>query len=188
MHANINSDNSCHNLRSRSTHAPHSSRPAVSRITSLGGTNMVTLTRNRSRTCISALAVVVSLSSMKNMTNGLVVNLASTTTVATAHSQQQRACLESTFAPRTSTPRKTPVSFHQALGQREDSGAREKRRYRRHRGVACMVAYNPNDELRAIVQRKQHEVKSLLAAHTATDDRLQARRTDRTDRRCRSLS
>lgn len=38
-----------------------------------------------------------------------------------------------------------------------------------------MVAYNPNDELRAIVQRKQHEVKALLAAHTATDDRLQAR-------------
>ena len=37
-----------------------------------------------------------------------------------------------------------------------------------------MAAYNPNDELRAIVQRKQHETKQLLAAHTATDDRLQA--------------
>lgn len=35
------------------------------------------------------------------------------------------------------------------------------------------IAYNPNDELRAIVQRKQHETKSLLAAHTASDDRLQ---------------
>lgn len=35
------------------------------------------------------------------------------------------------------------------------------------------ITYNPNDELRAIVQRKQHEVKSLLAAHTESDDRLQ---------------
>lgn len=37
------------------------------------------------------------------------------------------------------------------------------------------VAYNPNDELRAIVQRKQHEVKSLLAAHSSKDDPLQVR-------------
>lgn len=35
------------------------------------------------------------------------------------------------------------------------------------------IAYNPNDELRAIVQRKQHEIKSLLAAHSATHDPLQ---------------
>ena len=35
------------------------------------------------------------------------------------------------------------------------------------------IAYNPNDELRAIVQRKQHEVKSFLAAHAAKDDPLQ---------------
>ena len=39
--------------------------------------------------------------------------------------------------------------------------------------ITRMVVYNPNDELRAIVQRKQLEVKSLLAAHTAADDRLQ---------------
>eukprot|EP00903_Cladosiphon_okamuranus_P011971 g11243.t1 len=39
------------------------------------------------------------------------------------------------------------------------------------------IAYNPNDELRAIVQRKQHEVKSLLAAHSAKDDPLQMRLT-----------
>lgn len=35
------------------------------------------------------------------------------------------------------------------------------------------IAYNPNDELRAIVQRKQHEVKSLLTAHSSKDDPLQ---------------
>eukprot|EP00904_Undaria_pinnatifida_P007686 jgi/Undpi1/4047/HiC_scaffold_16.g07414.m1 len=45
---------------------------------------------------------------------------------------------------------------------------------RRGRRTMRMAAYNPNDELRAIVQRKQHETKQLLAAHTATDDRLQA--------------
>lgn len=37
-----------------------------------------------------------------------------------------------------------------------------------------MTVYNPNDELRAIVQRKQHEVKTLLAQHSASDDPLQA--------------
>lgn len=123
---------------------------------------------------------------MKNLTNGLVINFASTTTatattaVAYAHqlrhssgSSSSSACLDSTFAPRSSIAGKTPVSFHQARGQREENGARERRRSRSRRGEACMVAYNPNDELRAIVQRKQHEVKSLLAAHTATDDRLQ---------------
>eukprot|EP00752_Nemacystus_decipiens_P014650 g13047.t1 len=37
------------------------------------------------------------------------------------------------------------------------------------------IAYNPNDELRAIVQRKQHEISSLLAAHSSKDDPLQMR-------------
>ncbi|CAM9560897.1 unnamed protein product [Scytosiphon promiscuus] len=59
-------------------------------------------------------------------------------------------------------------------------GLRQPRRGRRRgRGssqtTTMGVTYNPNDELRAIVQRKQHEVKSLLAAHTASDDRLQMR-------------
>lgn len=36
-----------------------------------------------------------------------------------------------------------------------------------------MSAYNPNDELRAIVQRKQYEVKSLLAQHSDENDPLQ---------------
>lgn len=40
-------------------------------------------------------------------------------------------------------------------------------------GPTMGIAYNPNDELRAIVQRKQHEVKSLLAAHSSKDDPLQ---------------
>ncbi|CAM9448295.1 unnamed protein product, partial [Discosporangium mesarthrocarpum] len=37
-----------------------------------------------------------------------------------------------------------------------------------------MAAYNPNDELKAIVQRKQYEVKKLLDMHSASDDPLQA--------------
>lgn len=44
-----------------------------------------------------------------------------------------------------------------------------------------MTMYNPNDELRAIVQRKQLEVKNLLAAHTAADDRLQVNNHRKTD-------
>lgn len=36
-----------------------------------------------------------------------------------------------------------------------------------------MGVYNPNDELRAIVQRKQYEVQALLKQHVAEDDRLQ---------------
>lgn len=47
--------------------------------------------------------------------------------------------------------------------------------------ITRMVVYNPNDELRAIVQRKQLEVKSLLAAHTAADDRLQVNDRTKTD-------
>lgn len=35
------------------------------------------------------------------------------------------------------------------------------------------VAYNPNDELRAIVQRKQREIQSLVAAHADSNDPLQ---------------
>ena len=41
------------------------------------------------------------------------------------------------------------------------------------RTTTRMISYNPNDELRAIVQRKQLEVENLLATHTADDDRLQ---------------
>lgn len=47
--------------------------------------------------------------------------------------------------------------------------------------ITRMVVYNPNDELRAIVQRKQLEVKSLLAEHTAADDRLQVNTRTKTD-------
>ncbi|CAM9666966.1 unnamed protein product [Ascophyllum nodosum] len=43
------------------------------------------------------------------------------------------------------------------------------------RTTTRMISYNPNDELRAIVQRKQLEVENLLATHTADDDRLQMR-------------
>lgn len=43
------------------------------------------------------------------------------------------------------------------------------------------IAYNPNDELRAIVQRKQHEVKGLLAAHSETHDPLQVNSLQGTD-------
>lgn len=46
-------------------------------------------------------------------------------------------------------------------------------RRRRSYVVNMMGFYNPNDELRAIVQRKQHEIKAFLKQHTAEDDRLQ---------------
>lgn len=65
----------------------------------------------------------------------------------------------------------------QRLGELEHKVQWSGRR-RRNRGApttTSMAAYNPNDELRAIVQRKQFEIKGLLAAHTATDDRLQVR-------------
>lgn len=50
---------------------------------------------------------------------------------------------------------------------------RFRRRRRSDDVLSMMVAYNPNDELRAIVQRKQHEIKAFLKQHTAEDDRLQ---------------
>lgn len=54
--------------------------------------------------------------------------------------------------------------------------SRFKRRLPRSRstdGKLLMVSYNPNDELRAIVERKQYEIKAFLKQHSADDDRLQ---------------
>ena len=76
----------------------------------------------------------------------------------------------------TSTSWLLSVSTGSSTTRRRGLSHAESRRGREG-GVAASptmgIAYNPNDELRAIVQRKQHEVKSLLAAHSAKDDPLQ---------------
>ncbi|CAM9800510.1 unnamed protein product [Ectocarpus sp. 13 AM-2016] len=75
-----------------------------------------------------------------------------------------------------------PRSTHAARGRRSTrrcglgkAGSGRGRASSSTAATTMGIAYNPNDELRAIVQRKQHETKSLLAAHTASDDRLQMR-------------
>lgn len=59
-------------------------------------------------------------------------------------------------------------------GSHKQRGQRRSRRGRSSSHLLPrMAVYNPNDELRAIVQRKQHEVKTLLAQHSSDDDPLQ---------------
>lgn len=117
------------------------------------------------------------------LVSGLVVNLASTATTAVAPQMLTTCdglrCISISSSSIGSAGRRSGGILSQVEGVqrlRIGAGGRRGRRKRTTTTTTAtmMTTYNPNDELRAIVQRKQHETKQLLAAHTATDDRLQA--------------